>query len=341
MKKRAFLVVSIVLALALVLAGTSIAQQKQFFVISTGGTGGTYYPLGGILAQALTERVPNLVATAQASGASVANCNLIKDHQAESAFVQSNVAYNAYFGKAGFEGKAVQNLRGIASLYPETIQIVARADSGIKTVKDIKGKRLVPGDRGSGTEVDALNVLSAYGYTYKDFASVDWLGFSGAAQRLQDKQADVTFTTAGWPTSAIQELAFGTPIILVPIDEPMITKLTKDFPFYARIVIPKDIYKTAKDVPTITTMAQWVVDAAVPEETVYLMTKALFEGTPGKPSASELMANAHAQGKNVQLKTALLGMAIPLHPGAEKYYKEKGLIKAEPAKKAAPAPKKK
>jgi hypothetical protein len=245
------------------------------------------------------------------------------------------VAYNAYFAKAGFEGKAVQNLRGIASLYPETIQIVARADSGIKSVKDIKGKRLVPGDRGSGTEVDALNVLSAYGYTYKDFASVDWLGFSGAAQRLQDKQADVTFTTAGWPTSAIQELAFGTPIILVPIDEPMITKLTKDFPFYARIVIPKDVYKTAKDVPTITTMAQWVVDAAVPEETVYLMTKALFEGTPGKPSASELMANAHAQGKNVQLKTALLGMAIPLHPGAEKYYKEKGLIK-EPAKKAAP-----
>jgi TRAP transporter TAXI family solute receptor len=245
------------------------------------------------------------------------------------------VAYNAYFAKAGFEGKAVQNLRGIASLYPETIQIVARADSGIKTVKDIKGKRLVPGDRGSGTEVDALNVLSAYGYTYKDFASVDWLGFSGAAQRLQDKQADVTFTTAGWPTSAIQELAFGTPIILVPIDEPMITKLTKDFPFYARIVIPKDVYKTAKDVPTITTMAQWVVDAAVPEETVYLMTKALFEGTPGKPSAAELMAKAHAQGKNVQLKTALLGMAIPLHPGAEKYYKEKGLIK-EPAKKAAP-----
>jgi TRAP-type uncharacterized transport system substrate-binding protein len=322
MKKRAFLVVSIVLALTLVLAGTSIAQQKKFFVISTGGTGGTYYPLGGILAQALTERVPNLVATAQASGASVANCNLIKDHQAESAFVQSNVAYNAYFAKAGFEGKAVQNLRGIASLYPETIQIVARADSGIKTVKDIKGKRLVPGDRGSGTEVDALNVLGAYGYTYKDFASVDWLGFSGAAQRLQDKQADVT-------------------IILVPIDEPMIKKLTKDFPFYARIVIPKDIYKTAKDVPTITTMAQWVVDAAVPEETVYLMTKALFEGTPGKPSAAELMAKAHAQGKNVQLKTALLGMAIPLHPGAEKYYKEKGLIKAEPAKKAAPAPKKK
>ena len=126
---------------------------------------------------------------------------------------------------------------------------------------------------------------------------MDWLGFSGAAQRLQDKQADVTFTTAGWPTSAIQELAFGTPIILVPIEEPMIKKLTKEFPFYARIVIPKDIYKTAKDVPTITTMAQWVVDAAVPEETVYLMTKALFEGTPEKPSGAELMAKGPCAGE--------------------------------------------
>ena len=120
------------------------------------------------------------------------------------------VAFNAYKGLEQFKDKPATNLRFIASLYPETIQIVARADSGIKTVKDIKGKRLVPGDRGSGTEVDALNVLGAYGYTYKDFAGVDWLSFSGAAQRLQDKQADVTFTTAGWPTAAIQELAIAT-----------------------------------------------------------------------------------------------------------------------------------
>jgi hypothetical protein len=328
-----------VLILAVVFAGATFAQQQQpqkkFFVISTGGTGGTYYPLGGILAQGLSERIPGFVATAQASGASVANCNLIKDHQVESAFVQNNVAYYAYNGQKQFEGKAVKNLRGIASLYPETIQIVARADSKIKTVKDIKGKRLIPGDRGSGTEVDTLNVLGAYGYTYKDFASVDWLGFSGAAQRLQDKQADVTFTTAGWPTSAIQELAFGTPITLVPIDEAMIKKLTKEFPFYAKVVIPKDVYKTKSDVPTITTMAQWVCDESVPEDVVYQMTKALFEGTKDKPSVAELLAKAHAQGKNVTLKNAVVGMAIPFHPGAEKYYKEKGLLKAPkaPAKK--------
>jgi TRAP transporter TAXI family solute receptor len=333
MKKRTFLVVSIVLALTLVLAGTSIAQQQQkkFFAISTGGTGGTYYPLGGILAQALSEKVPEVVATAQAGQASVANCNLIRDKQIESAFVQSNVAFNAYAGVDQFKEKPVKNLRLIASLYPETIQIVARADSGIKTVKDIKGKRLVPGDRGSGTEVDTLNVLGVYGYTYKDFAGVDWLGFSGAAQRLQDKQADVTFTTAGWPTAAIQELAISAKIALIPIDEAKIKELTKKYPFYSRIIIPKGTYKDqAKDVATITTMAQWVVGAEVPEDVVYKLTKALWESGAAK------MAQVHAQGKNVTLKTALAGMAVPLHPGAEKYYKEVGVIKAEPAKKAAP-----
>jgi hypothetical protein len=326
-KKHLLIVLSVLIALTFIFAGNAFAQKK-FFAIATGGTGGTYYPLGGILAQALTEKVPEVVVTAQAAQASVANCNLIRDKQIESAFVQSNVAYNAYTGAAAFKDKPAANIRGIASLYPETIQIVARADSGIKSMKDIKGKRLVPGDRGSGTEVDTLNVLSVYKLEYKDFAGVDWLSFSGAAQRLQDKQTDVTFTTAGWPTAAIQELSISANVVLVPIDEAKIKELTKQFPFYSRIVIPKGTYKgQAKDVATITTMAQWVVGAEVPEEVVYKLTKALWEG------GSDKMAQAHAKGKDVQMKTALAGMAIPLHPGAEKYYKEKGVIKA--AKKAA------
>lgn len=326
-KKKAWFVIFIIFVVVALFAGTSFSSKK-FFAISTGGTGGTYYPLGGILAQALTEKVPDIIVTAQAGNASVANCNLIRDRQVESAFVQSNVAYAAYNGLDQFKDKPAKNLRGIASLYPETIQIVARADSGIKTLKDIKGKRLVPGDRGSGTEVDTLNVLSVYNMTYKDFANVDWLSFSGAAQRLQDKQTDVTFTTAGWPTAAIQELAASTNIVLIPIDEAKIKELTKKYPFYSRIVIPKETYKgQTKDVPTITTMAQWVVDANVPEETVYQLTKALWEVGAAK------MAQAHAKGKDVQLKTALSGMAIPLHPGAERYYREVKVLKEEKPKK--------
>jgi len=321
-KKKLLAVLSVLVILLLFSAGNVFAAKK-FFAIATGGTGGTYYPLGGILAQALTEKVPDVVVTAQAAQASVANCNLIREHQIESAFVQNNVAFNAYAGLDVFKDKPAKNIRGIASLYPETIQIVARGDSGIKKMKDLKGKRLVPGDRGSGSEVDALNILTVHNLTYKDFSGVDWLSFSGGAQRLQDKQTDVTFLTAGWPTSAIQELAVAIPLNLVPIDEGKIKELTKKFPFYSRIVIPKGTYKgQEQDTPTITTMAQWVVDADVPDDVVYQLTKALWESGAAK------MAQAHSKGKDVQLKTALAGMAIPLHPGAEKYYKENGLIKS-------------
>jgi len=327
-KRNVIIVAAVALVLAVVFAGPACAAEKKFFAITTGGTGGLYYPLGGLLAQALTDRVPEVVATGQAGNASVANCNLIKDHQIESAFVQNNVAFGAYNGKAEFDGKPVKNLRGIASLYPESIQIVARADAGIKSLKDIRGKKLIPGDRGSGTLLDALNIFSGYGMTYKDFASVDWLGFSGAAQRLQDKQADVTFITAGWPTAAIVELAMSTDIILVPIEEDMIKNLTKTFPFYSRIVVPKDTYKGMKnDVATITVMAQWVVDEQVPEDLVYKLTRALWEKSKDGLSGADVLAKVHAKGKDVQLKTALDGMAIPLHPGAARYYKEKNIIK--------------
>ena len=327
-----------VLVVALALAGPATAR-KQFFAIATGGTGGTYYPLGGVLAQALSNKVGDIIVTAQSGNASVANCNLIREHEIESAFVQNNVAFAAYSGTAQFEGKPVKNIRGIASLYPETIQIVARAGAGIKSAADLKGKRLVPGDMGSGTEVDCQNILKGFGLTYKDFSNVDWLGFSGAAQRLKDKQADVAFITAGWPTSSITELATQAGIMLVPIEPAMVKKLTKMFPFYSPVTIPAGTYPGVdKDVPTITTMAQWVVDAKVPKEVVYQLTRALWE--KGKfvlrkkkgqaadaPSGAEIMAQAHEKGKDVTLDTALNGMAIPLHPGAEQFYREKGMIK--------------
>ncbi|MEA1936281.1 MAG: TAXI family TRAP transporter solute-binding subunit [Thermodesulfobacteriota bacterium] len=340
MKKNRYLslFVTVALALTMVFAGTSFAGKK-FFAIATGGTGGTYYPLGGVLAQALSNKVPDIIVTAQSGNASVANCNLIREHQIESAFVQNNVAFSAYTGTAQFEGNPIKNLRGIASLYPETIQIIARADAGVKSVKDIKGKRLIPGDRGSGTEVDTKNVLTAFGLTYKDFANVDWLSFAGASQRLKDRQADVAFITAGWPTASITELSTTTDVILVPIEEKMIKKLVKMFPFYAKVVVPAGTYRGVdKEVATITTMAQWVIDAGVPEDVVYRLTKALWEKgkfvlrkkggkAAAAPSGAEIMAKAHAKGRDVTLDTALDGMAIPLHPGAAKFYREKGLIK--------------
>ena len=222
----------------------------------------------------------------------------------------------------------MKNLRGIASLYPESVQIVARADSGIKSLKDIRGKSLIPGDRGSASSVDTLNILSYYGMTFKDFSSVDWLPFSVGAQRLQDQQADVSVIVAGWPTAAVVELAMSTDVVIVPIDEDAIKMLTTKFPFYTKVIIPKNTYKGMKqDVATITVMAQWVVDEQVPEDVVYKLTKALWEKGKDGMSGADVLAKVHAKGKDVQLKTALSGMAIPLHPGAARYYKEKNLIK--------------
>ncbi|HOO91729.1 MAG TPA: TAXI family TRAP transporter solute-binding subunit [Syntrophales bacterium] len=336
-KRNLVLVIALIVTCSMLFVSPSFAAKKSFFAIATGGTGGTYYPLGGVLAQALSNKLPDLIITAQSGNASVANCNLIKSHQIESAFVQNNVAYYAYNGIKQFEGKPVENLRAIASLYPETIQIVAREGAGIKTIADLKGKKLVPGDRGSGTEVDCLAVLAGVGLTYDDFSNVDWLSFAGAAQRLKDRQADVTFVTAGWPTASITELATTSDITLVPLDDATIAKIIEKNPFYAKVVIPAGTYKGVDvDTPAITTMAQWVVDAAISEEVVYNLTKALWEkGTfvlrksgekaAEAPSGAEIMAQAHVKGKDVTLKTALDGVAIPLHPGALKFYREKGL----------------
>jgi TRAP transporter TAXI family solute receptor len=330
----------LILSVALIMAAASgWSAPKRFFAIATGGTGGTYYPLGGVLAQALTTKVPDVIVTAQSANASTANLNLIRSGGIESAFVQNNTAYQAYNGTDQFEGNPVKNVRGIASLYPEVIQIVTRKEAGIKSVKDLKGKSVIPGDRGSGTAVDAENILKAAGMSFDDFGTLDWLSFSGISQRMQDNQADAGFITAGIPTSAVMELMSSTPITILDLDDALIKKITATYPFYAKVTIPADTYSgQSAPVTTIAVMAQWVCAAEVDADLIYTLTKALWEpgfhvlrqkdGKPEPaPAGAEIMAQAHAKGKDVTLATALDGMAIPLHPGAERYYREKGMIK--------------
>jgi hypothetical protein len=337
-KKRVVLCMVAILALSVVFAGPALAAKK-FFAIATGGTGGTYYPLGGALAQALSTKIPDLIVTAQSGNASTANLNLIRSHGIESAFVQNNTAYQAYMGIDTFDGKPVKNVRGIASLYPEVIQIVTLKSANIQSVKELAGKRVIPGDRGSGTAVDAENIVKSAGMTFNDFGELDWLSFAGISQRMKDGQADAGFLTAGIPTSSVMELASQTDIAVLSIDDKLIKKITDTWPFYAKVTIPAGTYK-GQDMAaeTVAVMAQWVVDSAIPEDIVYELTMALWE--KGKhvlrkkdgqaaeaPSAAAIMGQVHAKGKDVTLETALDGMAIPLHRGAAKYYKEKGLIK--------------
>lgn len=312
-------IISIILALAVVMSALAgCSSSKRFFNITTGGTGGTYYPVGGALAEVLSNNVEELAATAQAGNASVANCNLIANHETESAFVQNNVAYWAYKGIGSFEGSAVENIRGIASLYPEAIQLVALKDSGIESVEDLKGKKVSVGEQGSGVDFDVKNILDAHGLTYDDI-NIDYLSFSEAAQKIKDKQLDAAFVTAGYPTSSIIDISLAREITIVPISEEKIDEMVQTSPYYAKTVIPAGTYKGQDtDVVTATTMAMWVVDEQVDEQLVYDVTKALWENR-------DSLEASHEKGKSVTLDTALDGMAIPLHPGAEKYYKEQGL----------------
>ncbi len=322
MTRKTALAVAAALASAVALATALPAGARTFFAIATGGTGGVYYPLGGMLAQLLSNNVKDLVVTAQTGNASAANIALIGKGEVESAFVQNDVAYWAYTGTEleQFNGKSVKNIRHIAALYPEHVQLVTARASGIKSVRDLKGKRVVLGAPGSGNVADANAILKAHGMSASDLKA-DYLGYSEGVARMKDNQADAMFVVAGFPTSAILDLATGTDIVIVPIEDAMIQKIASESKFFAPAVIPANTYKgQTQDVRTIAVVATWIVDEKVPADLVHQMTKALWE-------KRSILENVHAKGREIQLKTALAGMSIPLHPGAEKYYKEAGVLK--------------
>lgn len=312
-------------AVAIGAAGIAIAQSPSFFRIGTGGTAGTYYPVGGLIANIISGNnggVPGLVATAVASNGSVANINAINGGSSESGFTQSDVAYWAYTGTGLFEGKGkIESLRAIATLYPETIHLVARKDAAIKSVADLKGKRVSLDEPGSGTLVDARIVLGAFGLTEKD-VKAEYLKPGPAGDRLRDGALDAYFFVGGYPTGAISELATSSGISLVPISGPEVEKLLGQYQFFAKDTVPANTYKDVPETQTISVNAQWVTSAKQPDDVVYNIVKTLYNAK----SRAALDAG-HAKGKLVTLQNATRGMGIPLHPGAEKFYKEQGLLK--------------
>jgi len=313
------------LGIAALVAGTAlggtVAAQQKFFRIGTGGTAGTYYPVGGILANAISQP-PNLVLTAVASNGSVANVNSILGGSLESGFSQADVAYWAFTGTGIWEGKPkAADLRAIANLYPESIHLVARKGSGIKTVADLKGKRVSLDEPGSGTLVDARLILAAYGLTEKDMKA-EYLKSQQAADKLKDNALDAFFSVSGWPLGAIAELAATTGIDLVPIDGPEAENLIKAYSFFAADEIPEGAYKGVNGVKTVSVNAIWATSSKQPDKLIYDITAALWN-----PSTRRLLDSGHAKGRVIKLETATQGLGIPLHAGAEKFYKEKGLIK--------------
>jgi uncharacterized protein len=306
-----------------VAASASAAQAQNFFRIGTGGVAGTYYPIGGLIANAISQPVvPNLIASAVATSGSVANVNAIQGGGAESGFSQADVAYWAYTGTGTFEGKPkVTDLRLIANLYPESFHLVVRKAAGIKTIADLKGKRVSLDEPGSGTLVNARAILNAYGITEKDI-KVENLKPNAAGEKLKDNSLDAFFFVGGYPAGAIAELAASGGIDVLSISGPEADKLAAQFNFYSADTIPAETYKGIGAVKTLAVGAQWITSAKQDAAVVYSVTKALWnEGT------RKALDSGHAKGKSIISKNAIAGAGIPLHPGAEKFYKEIGLLK--------------
>ena len=325
LKRRAFdlkKVLGVFLAVGLLLvAGSAVAADKTFLSIATGGVAGTYYPLGGGLAQVMNKHVPDVEVTAETGNASAANINLIAGHEVSMALVQNDVSYLAAKGEKPFN-KPVENLRMIASLYPEHMQCITVKDSGIKSLMEIKGKRVSVGAPGSGVAGSLSSIFSVAGLKYSDM-NADFLDFANTAERIQDGQLDAGFVLAGYPTAAVMALAAQRDIDLVAFDEDLLDKLVRQFPYFTKDVVPAGTYKGIDhDTPTPAVMAILVCDAEMPGDLVYNITKAIFENL-------EELKPVHDKAKLISLDTALKGASVAVHPGAAKYYKEKGMAVPE------------
>lgn len=294
--------------------------QAKFFRIGTGGTGGTYYPIGGLIANAITSDKVN--ASAVATNGSVANVNGIVGGSMESGFSQADVATWAYTGTGIFEGKPkVEELRSIANLYPEVVHIVVKKGQNIKSVADLKGKRVSIDEPGSGSIINARGILAAYGIGANDFKA-EFLKPAPSADKLKDGGLDAFFITTGYPAGALTELATSLGFDLLSIDGEPLAKLKTQFGFFAEDAIPDNVYKDVKGAKSVSVGAQWVTSSKIDADLVYEVTKGMWAD---KTRAT--LDGGHAKGKEIVRAKALNGLGVPLHAGAERFYKEVGLIK--------------
>jgi len=309
------------LTVCAVLVGlVSLATAGEMkYILATGGTAGTYYPFGGAMAKIWNSKIPGMNVTAQATGASIENIRLLNKDEVELALVQSDNIDWAWNAKEAFKEK-ITKMGAVAVLYPEIVHIIVRADSPAKTFGNLKGLKVSVGAPGSGTEANFRQLMDIYGLKKED-VKAQYLSYAESADQFKDKNIDSFFMTTGIPNSALMDVANTRPIKLLAVEDAMVAKIIKKYPFLAPAVIPANTYKgQTETVKTIAVMAVLVAHPKLPEEVVYKMTKALIEGQ------AELAA-AHAKGKELKLETATKGVSIPFHPGAAKYYKEKGILK--------------
>lgn len=309
------IIVSII-AVSLLIIGCQKSNNYNY-VFATGGTSGTYYSFGGSIASIWNANIEGMNVTAQSTGASAENLRLLNRHEADLAFVQNDVMDYAYNGTDIFAGEVLTNFSAMLTLYPEIVQIAASKSSGIKTIADMKGKRVSVGDAGSGVEFNAKQILEAYGLTFDDINKSN-LSFKESSDGLQNGTLDACFIVAGIPNAALQELSLSSDIVLVSLDQIQLDEMLRKYKYYTEITIPANTYnKVDTDTKAIAVKATIAVNNNIPEDVVYNLMKTLFD------KKSDL-AVAHAKGEELNIDNAYQGISIPFHPGALKYYKELG-----------------
>lgn len=314
-------------------AGARAAEPGRFLRIATGSVSGTYYPIGQLVAEIISnppgsrpcERggdcgVPGLVAVVQSSEGSIANIRAIEAGDVESGFAQSDTTFAAWTGIGPFAEATARRIRAFANLYPESVHLVARADAGIATVRDLAGRTVSLDRDGSGTQADALLILDAFGVD-ETMMQVERLSAAEAIDSLAAGAIDAFFVIAGWPAAGVAELADAGLIVLVPVVGPEVEALLERNPFFALDRIPAGVYQGLPSVETVSVGAQWLVAADLEESLVYDIAVAFW-----RPEARVILDEGHPKGRSIRLETALDGVAIPLHPGAQRFYREAGLL---------------
>jgi uncharacterized protein len=308
---------AVVVAAAMLSAADARAQG--FVNVLTGGTSGVYYPLGVAIGKILGDKLAGVKTQVQATKASVENLILLQQGRGEIAFALGDSLKAAWEGdaEAGFKNK-MDRLRTLGAIYPNYIQIVATADSGVRTLADLRGKSLSVGAPKSGTELNSRAILAAAGLSYKDMAKVEYLPFAESVDLMKNRQLNATLQSAGLGVASLKDLSTATDITVVAVPKEVVDKIG---PPFVSVIIPANTYPGQdKDVPTAAVINYLVTSSAVSDDLVYQMTKLIFESLPE-------LANSHAAGREIKLENAAIGSPVPLHPGAVRYYREKGLIK--------------
>jgi len=311
-----------VLILFLAPSGWTAEQEfdkDMFITVATGGTSGVYYPIGGAIANLVSKDL-GLDTSVQATGASVENINLLNTNRVEMAIVMADAVSQAYGATGAFTGKApIDSLRGLTALYPNFVQVVTTAKTGIKSIKDLAGKRVGVGAPSSGVELNARLILKAYGMDYNDIEE-DYLSYREAIDQIKNGMIDAAFVTSGIPNSTVIDLSVTNETVVLPIEGEAIASLKEKYPFFSAGVIPGGTYSQKEDVHTATITNLLLINNSVPDKAAYAITKTIFENL-------DALYAAHNAAKNISLKSVASGMPVPFHPGAEKYLKEVGALK--------------